>query len=73
MLKKTALLMGEIWLPLGKSDQFNLSGVSLGTLKSHVRFSKYLHITIIIFTQMEGLLKNGPGYSSLLGKISDFR
>ena len=22
---------------------------------------------------MEGLLKNGPGYSSLLGKISDFR
>ena len=41
-VKKNALLMGEIWLPLGKSDQFNLSGVRLGTLKSHVRFSKYL-------------------------------
>ena len=29
-VKKTALLIGEIWLPLGKSDQFNLSGVRLG-------------------------------------------
>ena len=26
-----------------------------------------------IFCQVEGLLNNGPGYSSLLGKISDFR
>ena len=41
MLKKTALLIGEIWLPLGKSDQFNLSGVRLEMLKSHVRFSIY--------------------------------
>ena len=26
-----------------------------------------------MFCQVEGLLNNGPGYSSLLGKISDFR
>ena len=36
----------------------------------HVRCYIFLET---LFCQVEGLLNNGPGYSSLLGKISDFR